>query len=178
MDSYELKEQIINNEFDYSNAIVDGKSILYLANTVNSIFQKMKAMFDEDEKKNEPLKWEYKNYEYKDKYSKLQYQVVFKNHARNEFQTYEALETAVESGNLNNVEKFTIELDLDYSRGKEGNLISLENNFKITFQPFEIKFIRKSNYNENLMQQVEDSINDCLNKFNILNTIFCTKEGD
>ena len=176
MGNNELTKQIINNEFDYSNVIVDGRSVLYLANILNSIFQEIKIMFEEDEKKNEPLKYEYRNYEYKDRYSTLQYQVVFKNHSRNDFENYEALANTIESGNFNAVDTFTINLDLNYSRGKTNDLITFNNSFKIVFKPFEVKFTRTSNHNEKLMQQVEDSINYCFKQFNKLNTIFCTKE--
>ena len=49
------------------------------------------------------------------------------------------------------------------------------NDFKIIFRPYDIKFIRKSNFNEESMNQIESSINSILSKFAVANSIFCAK---
>lgn len=176
MDNYGLQEQLINNEFDYSNAIINKESLLYIAKNIDSIFQKMKSIYEEDRIKNEQLKTEYKNHDFKDRHSKLQYSLKLKDIYCSEIESYEALEIAVKDGKFDNIEYFNIILELDYSRGKGDNLTKLENTFKLVFKPYEITFTRKSNYNDLLMQQVEESINNSLKQLNTLNTVFCTKE--
>lgn len=51
-----------------------------------------------------------------------------------------------------------------------------ENLFKISFNPYNIVFIRKSNYADSSMDNIENVINEILKKFSVQNTIFCTKK--
>ena len=85
--------------------------------------------------------------------------------------------SAVENGSLNNVRKLTIELILDFGRGKKDNMENHENNFEIVFSPYDIKFKRNSNYNDESMDLIENNTKGILDKFPTVNCIFCTKEG-
>ena len=66
---------------------------------------------------------------------------------------------------------------MDFRRGRESNLEEHENTFIIKFEPYDITFARKSNYNDQIMNQIEDQINQILQKFPIANSIFCNKES-
>ena len=61
---------------------------------------------------------------------------------------------------------------MDYKRGREGNLISFENSFIVSFKPYRIMFVRKSNHNEEQMMKIEDDIKNILGQFSVENTIF------
>ena len=66
-------------------------------------------------------------------------------------------------------------MELDFKRGKGNELKDHENSFTISFKPYEITFTRKSSHNEAKMNQIENDIKEILNKFQSINTIFCTK---
>jgi hypothetical protein len=172
----ELVETIISNEYDYSNVVVDRISLLSLAQYVNEIYIKMTDIFNEEEKKNEQLKWEFQTYEYKKGYINLEFNIRDKNYSNISCESYEALLSASENGSLNNISSFSISMKLNYSKGKQTTMIALNNSFDITFKPYEIRFIRKSNYNEVLMNQIEEGIHNIMDKFKVLNTVFSIKE--
>ncbi len=170
-----LTEQIVNNEFDYSNTIANEQSVLLLAKYIDDIYKRMLAIFEEDERKNEKLKWEFKDYAYKKSYVRLEFTMKNKNYGSIECETYEALVNYAKAGNINNLISFEIKMTLDYSRGKGDSLIKIENLFNVIIKPYEITFTRKSNYDEVYMKQIEDGINSILKQFKIENTIFCSK---
>ena len=177
MDQTEEKEIEIRHTFDYSNSVPEEENILYLAQLCESFYNKMLQLFDAEEEKNKKLNSEYAYYEFKKSYT-----VGFSVEIREKniistlsCKSYYALMDAVKQGHLKNVEKLVITLDLSYRRGKDLKLANHENLFKIVFEPYNITFIRHSNYDDVNMDQVENTINEVLKKFKIQNTIFCSK---
>ena len=79
------------------------------------------------------------------------------------------------NGQIKNLDSLEINLELDYQTGSNSSLITHENSFVIKFKPYEITFIRKSNFKNFNMEQIENNINEILKKFAVVNTIFCTK---
>ena len=49
-------------------------------------------------------------------------------------------------------------MNLDYRSGTDSNMINHENSFNIIFEPYNIKFKRKSNFNNQMMDEIENSI--------------------
>ena len=78
-------------------------------------------------------------------------------------------------GNIKNLRGIDIKLCLDFKRGNGSNLVDYDNLFKITFEPYNITFIRKSNHNDEIMDQIEKKIVATMNQFQVINTIFCSK---
>ena len=66
-------------------------------------------------------------------------------------------------------------MKLDYKRGNALNLVKHENEFTIQFRPYNIVFKRKSSHNESIMNNIENTTNDILKKFPVVNSIFCSK---
>lgn len=174
----EEKEMNINNEYDYSNSIPDIKSISYLVQYCDTLFQYLLGLIKEDELKNEKLRYDYKEYSFKKNYD-TDFTVMIVGRGsysqRMNCDNYQTFEKAIEDGYLKNVDKVVITLDLTYSRGKESALKKHENKFLITFAPYDITFTRKSNFNDSTMNEIEDNINGILKSFPVINTIFCTK---
>lgn len=178
MDQVEEKEKEISREYDYSNSVPEIKAILYLAQYCEAYYKQLVKLVEEDEAKNEKLKYDYRNYMFKKSFSS-RFEVTIKKRDANYTilycKTYESFVNAVNEGHANNVNGITITLDLSYERGKEFYTKKHDNLFIISFKPYEIIFSRKSNYEDENMDQIENSINEVLKKFNVQNTIFCTK---
>lgn len=176
MNDNEDIEIVINKEYDYSNAIVDESCITYIANYCESIYNQFNLLIEEDEKRNEKIKYEYKNYNYKNTYQ-TKYEIKIKEGRYNTAycKSYNSLIEYIQAKPLNSVEDIEIELNLSYKRGKNQSYRDYDNVFKIIFKPYDIKLTRKSNHNEQMMNQVEESLNQLLSSLPTVNTIFCSK---
>lgn len=171
-----MSESIINNEFDYSNAIVNVDYVLYLVQYCDQLFKQLLAKQAEDEEKNKQFKPEYKEYMFKKKYSQgFEVYIYEKSYNNISCKDFASFKTAVDDGNLKNVTQVSIKLDLDFERGKDNNYEQHENSFTIIFKPYEITFARKSNYNDPNMNQIENQINEIMKKLPVANTIFLDK---
>lgn len=171
------EKSVINNEYDYSNIIPLIDYITYLVRYCDDTLKQLKRLFAEDEERNKALKYEYKDYTFKACYGD-RCEVYISGKDYNGIITCKDLESfnsAVSNGNLNNISKLKIVLDLDYERGSKGNMEKHENSFSIIFEPYNIKFKRSSNFKDDMMDMVENDINNMLRKFPVMNTIFCTK---
>ena len=56
------------------------------------------------------------------------------------------------------------ELNLSYSKGKNGNLDNYINEYEIIFKQYSIKTVRVSNHVDESMDQVEEAINNIIEK--------------
>ncbi len=178
MDQLEEKEIEISREYDYSNSVPEVQNILFLAKYCYSYYVQLIKMCEEDEEKNRILKSEYKDFLYKKSFSS-KYEVAIREKdvfSSLSCKTYDSLVEAANSGHLKNVESVVITLDLSFRRGRDMATKEHENLFKISFKPYNIVFIRKSNYADSSMDNIENVINEILKKFRVQNTIFCTKE--
>ncbi|MCI9279927.1 MAG: hypothetical protein HFJ02_03910 [Bacilli bacterium] len=172
----DLKEIIINNEYDYSNSVPTVEFITYIVQYCDQIYNHFLNLIEQDEKKNERLKYEFQNYNYKKSYrEEFVIKIRQKNYNTISCKNYDSFIEAVKNGQVSNIESLEIHLVLDYKRGKIDNLNSYENDFNITFKPYQISFIRKANHQEIEMNQIENNLNEILKKFPVTNTIFCSK---
>lgn len=178
MDQLEEKEIEISREYDYSNSVPEAQNILFLAKYCYSYYVQLIKMCEEDEEKNRILKSEYKDFLYKKSFSSKYEAAIREKDVFSSLscKTYDSLVEAANSGHLKNVESVVITLDLSFRRGRDMATKEHENLFKISFKPYNIVFIRKSNYADSSMDNIENVINEILKKFRVQNTIFCTKE--
>ena len=175
-DTNNEQKNVINNEFDYSNAIPTIECVTYLVEYCYNLYNQLSMLIAEDEKRNEPLKYEYKNYNYKHHYM-MEFEVYIREKSYNNIKCddLETFKSAVEDGNLKNIDSMDIKLDLSYKRGRENELETYENSYTILIKPFDMLFARKSNHSEENMNLIESNINEILKKFPTVNSIFCTK---
>lgn len=176
MDFYEEIEATINNEKDYSNIVPTAENIAYLIQYCEQVYNQFLKLVEEDELKNEKLKYDIQNYKFKKNYGE-KFEVIIhgKNYNTVYCKNYSSYLELYKSGQLNNVNSLEILLELNYRTGPNSKLVLHENLFKIRFKPYEIIFMRKSNFKDYNMEQIEKNINEILNKFPKVNTIFCTK---
>lgn len=169
----------VNNIFDYSNIIVNVDILSYMVQYLDNVYLQFQKLLEDDEKKNTRLKSEFKNFEYKKTYDDgFEVKIKQKNHYNYVLcKNYSSFMNSVSQGVLNNVESVEIKLRLNYKRGENNiNVLKKHDNiFEIYFHPYDISFKRISNYNEQIMNQVEENINIIFKKFPVANSIFCTK---
>lgn len=174
--NYLENETIINNQYDYSNIVPVVENITYIIQYCNQIYNNFLKLIEDDENRNERLKYEFKSYNYKKNYCEgFEIKIRQKDFNTILCKNYSSFLEAVNNGKVFNIDSLEIDLRLDYERGRNGNLNNHENSFIITFKPYEIKFLRKANYKETDMEQIENNLNDMLQKFPVANTIFCSK---
>ncbi len=170
------KEINIEHEFDYSNIIPTIDNIGNLIKYCESIYNQFLKLIDEDEKRNEQLKYEYKNYQYGKCYgNRFEISIFTENYTRISCKDYDSYLQKVNEGYLKNVNSLSIYLDLDFLRGPFNDSKIYENLFEISFRPYKIKFFRKSNNNDEKINQIENVINSVLYQLPKENSIFCTK---
>lgn len=170
-------ETTINNEFDYSNIVASVDNISYIVQYCDNVYSQFQQLVAEDEQKNERLKYEFKNYNYKKSYGdSFEVRIRQRGHYNTiSCKNYSSFKDAVMQEQVNNIDALEIELTLDYKRGNNDSLKDYQNSFKVSFKPYDIKFVRKANHNELNMNQVEDNIKQMLDKFQVANTIFYSK---
>lgn len=173
----ENEVKIINNEYDFSNVIADIDSVDYLVKYCDQISKYFLDLISKDEEKNKMLKYDYQNWNYKKRYSDILKIYIKQHNYVNDLEckNYDEFKSAVLDGNLKNVNELIIKIDLSYKSGKNDNLIEHVNEFRISFKPYNIIVSRKSNFSEEFADQFEKNLLIILEKFNKVNTIFCTK---
>lgn len=178
MENEMIQKMIINNENNYSDILPTAETVAYLVNYCDKVYKDFVSLLEEDEKKNEQYKLEYKNYMYKKSYAD-RFEVTIRNKNYNNItcKSYDMFLSAIEDGNVKNVQSITINLELGFKRGKERDFEEHENEFKIEFKPFDTTFVRKSNHNDPSMNNIEEKIKMILERFPTMNTIFYTKES-
>lgn len=168
---------MINNEYDFSNLIPTIENILPLVKYCNSVYDEFIRLCAEDAEKNERLKKEYKRYQY--------FKMVgtdFKIYVRGKllYQSTNCLDynhfmNMVKTNQITNIRSLKISLILNYKSGNYDNFEEHLNSFEINFEPYNIKFIRNSNYMEYNMAKIEANIYNYLTSVETKNTIFCSK---
>lgn len=174
-ETYEKKE-IINNEYDYSNALITIENLSYLIQYCDQLYKQLTSLILEDEEKNKPLKLEYRNYTYKKSYNQ-DFEIYIRGKGYNQItcKDYETFASAVKNKTLVNVNEIHIKLALFFRRGKESALEEHENDFIISIKPYDITLMRKANYRDPSMDLIENQLKSILNQFPVANTIFCDK---
>ena len=169
-------EKNINNEFDYSNIIPTSQYIGVLVQYCEKIYNQYLQLINQDEERNEKLKYEYREYQYGKMYSTGLSIVIYDNNFKYiECKNLQSFTEAVQNKQVNNIDSLKINLDINFKRGTADKIKEHTNELIISFKPYEIKFTRKSNFDDNMINQVEKDINEILRKFPAIDTIFCTK---
>lgn len=173
-------EKIINPRYDYSNIIPNKEYVKVLTQYCFAVYNQLLKMFDEDQKKNERLKSEYKNFEYLKHYS-TGIEISVKERAKEgqyigssyDFNDYKSFIDYIDRKPT--LTSLKIELNLSFKRGGEYKTTEYTNVFIISFEPYNIIFSRKSNHEDKNMDQIEQYIKSVLDKFSTVDTIFYSK---
>lgn len=159
----ENQNESINNIFDYSNAVPTKEAVSHLVKYCDSVYEQYLWLLKEDEKK--------ENKSYPKKYN-LFLDIRIKDQKFNNIicNNYISFKKACLDGNLDNIDSMEIRLNISYKKD-----VIYNNLFTILIKPFNLKFIRQSNYNELEMNIIEKNINEILKRFHTVNSLFCTK---
>ncbi len=170
-----MTEEVITNEFDYSNVIPIAENIAYIIQFCDNVFNHFMKLVEEDKVKNERLKYEYRDYKYQDHYNQKLEIDVRKGYENTSYKNYSSFINAINNKQISNISSMEIKLGLSFYRGKKDSSVEHQNEFKISFEPYKILFTRKSNFPDAEMDQIEKNINELMKKFPVSNTIFCSK---
>ena len=173
--SNDIEKNIIN-EFDYSNIVPTSQYIGVLVQYCEKVSNQYLQLINQDEERNEKLKYDFKDYQYGKNYGTGLNVVIFdKSFQRIECQNFLSYSQAVQNRQVNNINSMEVRLNINFKRGPSGKTKDHNNEFIVKFKPYEIKFTRKSNFDDNMMNQIEKDINELLRSFPTVDTIFCTK---
>lgn len=174
-------ETTINNVYDYSTVIPVIEKIGTIVQFLDGVYSHFMNLSKEEEERNSKLKEEYQEYKYRNRYSFFEINIRKKidDVFHSDYVTCKNLESfkkMYDEGNLINMEKLEIKMSLSFARGKGYfDNEKYDNDFSIVFEPYNIKFIRKSNYEDPEIDEIEKRINEIFNSFDKCNTIFCSK---
>ena len=167
------EDGLVNNKFDYSNSVPTVLAMIHLVKYLYNNYEQYLWLVTEDEKEYEKTH-KYYNYE-------KTYRLIFdvrireRNYSIITCKSTSEFEKAVEDGKLDNIDSMEIRLILDYRKPNTPDYIMYNNFFVIQLKPFDITFLRKSNYNQLDMNAIENNVNEILRRFTTINSIFCTK---
>ena len=163
----------VNHEHLYPNLLPVREYVENLASFCERAYKVLEKKADEDEQKNASIEYSQQEYVYKKSFG-----AGFKVHLYTnanvslDYETADSLLAASRDGRLNDVSMLVIRLDLDFSRGKNNAFEDHNNEFEISFRPFDVKFLRNSNYVDPDMDKLEDEIVKILEDFPFMKTIF------
>ena len=109
-----LIEVVINNEFNYSNAIPVVKNMSYIVDFCDDVFNKFMNLVNEEKIKNERLKYEFRNYLYQEHYGNRNK----KGYETTSYKNYSSFINAINNNQINNISSLEIKLGLSFYRGK------------------------------------------------------------
>lgn len=164
-----MGKQNVREEKDYSNKVIETNSLLFLADKLQKLYNRMEKVFNDEEVRGQNNGGLYK---YKKECSKLIYEIVYKNYSSIKCESYEEFYQVAQEGKLKSVSTLTFVLIINYNRGYVDKLEKINNEFCIRFNPYDVKFRRISSDNDKNMEQIEQIINMELDKFTTADSIF------
>ena len=167
----------VNHEYLYPNILVVREYVENLVGFCDRVYRAFIKKVAEEEEKNEPLKYEHREYKYKKSYGMRMKVYIWTNSSVSlEYDNEGAFRAAANSGKLNDVSSLKIELDLDFGRGREGSIEDHKNEFRVEFRPYDIKLVRNSNYADPEMDELEEQIVKLMEDFPATKTIFTPEQ--
>lgn len=165
---------MINRVYSYNNAVPMLDYVLDLCKYLDAKNNELLALNEADEKKNQDLKFEYREYEHKKAYSAGFVIYLYSKVQRNlpSVHSYAELEKLHASGLLKQLMHMTIELKYTFGVGKNNEVVEHRNEFKIEFRPYDISFTRASNYDDAVANEIEEVIKRKMGEFVSYETIF------
>lgn len=170
-----MKEELIIHEYNYSDIIAVKEGVDYLIQYIDDCYKQYLDLVAEDKRKNQNLALEYRNYDYWNSIDNFTINITSKQNQYIVCKNYEQYLKIFKEGRIQNVKEIIINLKLSYQRGQYKNIITCNHSFNISFKPYDIRFKRQSNYNDELMDKIEEMIRSIFSKFSVIDTIFYSK---
>ncbi len=166
--------QTINHVYNYNNAVPMLDYVLDVCKYLDAKYRELEALVAQDEVKNQDLKYEYREYSHKKAYS-AGYTIYFYSKTQRSVpaaHSYAELEQMKNSGLLKQLRRMTIEVNYDYGVGKDNQINGHHNEFKLSFEPYEIVFTRVSDHDNETINEIEETVKRKMNEFLYYETIF------
>ena len=150
------KKEEINNEYDYSDIFPNKENIYKIFSFCYSLYDKFNSLLERQDKHQIE----------KGKLCGYEIFIVDNSHENKVYSNFEDFKNEFE--NIKNISYITLVINLQYIKLNE----EYNNEFRIIIKPYNIKFNRKSNHEQVVMNQIEDSINNVMSKLRAEDTIF------
>lgn len=166
--------QIVNHTYSFNNAVPMLDYVMDVCRYLDTCYRELEKMSDEDEKKNEDLKHEYRVYSHKKAFS-TRFSIYCYSNVQRSIPTsssYAELERLRDAGFLKQLSNMTIELNYDFEVGKNNELETHHNEIELKFKPYEITLTRVSDHADAEVDQIEATTKRKMDEFVSYETIF------
>ncbi|MCQ2571216.1 MAG: hypothetical protein MJ154_03140 [Candidatus Saccharibacteria bacterium] len=158
---------------NYSNLLPVREYVDDLVKNCFALYDSFSKTIQEDEARNEQLKFDYREYNFHHSYAAdCSVHVYRKAGGSNDYKTYDAFSMALNSGNIRAVRTFTLRLNMSFRRGKNNALDDHDHVFEIKMTPDGSTFSYEANYNDPVMNDIRDKLIEKIEGFPATTTIF------
>ena len=166
--------QTINHVYKTTITPFQCSTMYWMCKYLDAKYRELEALVAQDEVKNQDLKYEYREYSHKKAYSAGYTIYLYSKTQRSvpAAHSYAELEQMKNSGLLKQLRRMTIEVNYDYGVGKDNQINDYHNEFKLSFEPYEIVFTRVSDYDNETINEIEETVKRKMNEFLYYETIF------
>ncbi|MBO4813215.1 hypothetical protein J5491_03670 [Candidatus Saccharibacteria bacterium] len=163
----------VNHEHNYPDILVVREYVENLVSFLDKAYRVFLKKVEDDTSKNNALEPNQRNYSYKERYGSFFKVYIYTSAGgSSSYDSDSAFRSAVTDGRLNGVKDLSVSLEFCFGRGLEGAIEDHRDAFKISFQPYDIKFTRDSNFSDPEMDALEEQIVKLLEDFPSTKTIF------
>lgn len=167
----DIRPASIKDEKEFTNLLAVREYVDDLVKYCFGMFDSFSKTVQEDEAKNEPLKFELREYQFRKSYSQ-ECSVHVRNNGINDYKTYDAFNMALNSGHIQGCDGLNLFLDMSFRRGKDGALEEHNHKFTVKFNPDGSSFSYEANYDDPTMNGIRDKLIAKLEAFPATTTIF------
>ena len=165
----------IKNNHDHTNLLAVREYVDDLVKYCFGIYASFQKTQAEEEQRNERLKLEYREYQFRKSYSAHCEVVIYAGGQRTEFTDYANFQSAMLGGMILGVDYLQISLNLSHYVGKYDSRDEHQHEYTIRFEPAKSYFLYAANMDDQNMNIIETLIEVCLNSFPASITILSKK---
>ena len=168
----ESKPAAIRKTKEFTNLLAVREYVEDLAKNCFALYDSFKKAMNEDEARNEPLKYDLRNYNYHTNYSDVCEIHVRVNGSSTDYKDFATFLSALNGGLVQGVSDMRILLNMSYRSGPNNSLVEHNHKFTISFSPEKTSFLYEANYDDPTMNGLCDQILAKLEDFPATTTIF------
>ena len=170
----ESKPAAIQDLKEFGNLLAVREYVADLTKYCFSLYDSFKKTCADDEARNEPIKYELRNYNFKSGYSNQCTVVTYTEgyHNNADYKDYTTFASAVTNNLLQGLAELRITMNLSYRAGTSNSLTDHNHEYIIKFRPEGCSFEYKANYDDPAMNDIRDKLVEKLNQFPTTTTIF------
>lgn len=143
-----------------------------------ALYDSFKKTMDEDEKKNEQLKFEFRNYNYYHSYADCCKVHAYGIGISNDYEDYQTFVSALNGGLIQGINELKITLNLSFRTGTHEHFVDHNHEFKITFKPEITTIVYEANFDDATMNGFYDKFVAKLDDFPATVTIFARNTNE